>query len=457
MTITTTFASLSKNGFSSPVAISNLTLNQYLTTFSANGGAIPSGSTAGSMYPGSNGNVYILTNENSSITKLDATGNVIYQGSGAPNSAPYINSNVVTDGNFVAIDNSENLYSVGVTNSNCFILSKQTSSGTLTWQRVLSLGTTKTTNLTSIQVDNGGNPLVLATNLDGGNPNVTNARSTLARYDSSGTLINQRRVLTSTSSPVYLGIDKSANTVIVAGTDYTDPVYTSIYNGVYNANNATSNNLILTQTTTTDRYVAGPIVSDDNFYYQVASRQVSGISKSVFMKIDKTTGAVIYSKQLIVSGQNPTLMGIVLDGAGYLYLSGYAAASFGYAYIGKFNASNGDNIWGKTIRNPSNAIRCFSPPAWKDGYVYIGTRLYLEPPTSTHTYGYWKLKDSGSLPNGTWQTYWTVAAATTTSVTVNSTSTGTTTDSPVTTTFAAGTSTGMGGVGFLTATRTAIP
>jgi hypothetical protein len=216
--------------------------------------------------------------------------------------------------------------------------------------------------------------------------------------------------------------------------------------------------VILTQTTSTDSYRAGPIVSDGTYYYQIGTRVVSGILRSVFMRIDKTTGAISYSRELTANGKNPTLQGIAIDGSGYVYLTGFTAGSGGYFYVGKFEANTGNNVWGKTISNPTYSIVSTNSLAWSNGYLYYGTRLTVNPGgVATYYYSYWKLRDNGSLPNGTWQTYFIVAATTTTSTAVNSSSTGTITDSPSTTTYANTTPTYSTGGSGLTATRTAIP
>lgn len=444
MTITTTFASLSKNGFSSPAAISNLALNQYLTTFSTTSTVFNT-----KIIPTSSGNAYITVDGTLGIGKLDSGGNVIFSNS------VFGSSGNVNNNNMLNIDSGGNIYVAGAntTTTSSTALIKYNSSGVIQWQKSLTLGGFAV-DVNAIQFDNSNNPLVLTTNKGGTNPSGVNSRYILTKFSNSGTLLNQRRVLLSTTSPVSLGVDRAANAVIVTGTDYANTLHTSIYNGIYDFSNTTSNNLILTQTTTTDNYQAGPIVSDGTYYYQVGYRIISGVTKSVFMRIDKTTGVISYSKQLTVSGKNPTLQAIATDGAGYIYLAGYAAGSGGYAYIGKFEANTGNNVWGKIISNPTYAIVNTWSLSWLDGYLYFGTRLTVG---STYYYSYWKLRDNGSLPNGSWQTYFNVSAVTTTSIAVNSSSTGTITDSPSTTTYANTTPTYSTTGSGLTATRTAIP
>jgi hypothetical protein len=443
MTVLTTFASLSKNGFGPTAVTSNFVLNQYLTTFSTT-----STNFNTKIVPTANGTAYITVDSTLGISRLDSNGNVVFTNTTT-------GSKGMDNINAINIDSTGNIYTVGAnttTTTNTAII-KYNSSGSILWQRSLTLGGFAI-NGAAIQFDNSNNPLVLYTNRDGANPSGINSRYFLSKFSNTGTLLNQRRVLLSTTSPVNLGVDPTGNAVIVAGTDYANTSHTSIYNGIYDFSNTTSNNVILTQTTTTDNYTAGPIVSDGTYYYQIGVRVIGGISKSVFMRIDKSTGAISYSKELTVNGKNPTLQGIAIDGSGYVYLTGLAAGSGGYFYVGKFEANTGNNVWGKTISNPTYSIVSTNSLAWSNGYIYYGTRLFVSP---TYYHSYWKLRDNGSLPNGTWQTYFIVAATTTTSTAVNSSSTGTITDSPSTTTYANTTPTYSTGGSGLTATRTAIP
>jgi hypothetical protein len=458
MTVMTTIASLSKNGFG--YAADTLNLGQYVTTFTVSGGSSVT-SNRNKITPDSTGNAYILTSNTMGISKLDNTGNVVFQ---------KIVSNTFTGGtgsqyymDQMDIDSTGNIYTVGYTPTGptqSAILIKYDNTGNILWQRNVTPGANSFQYSTStIQIDDGDSPLILINNSRGYNA-PTPFTSALIRYSSTGTLVNQRQILTANTSPTYLGYDSTANTVLAVGNDWTSGVnFPLIHNCAYAANNTTTGNTIRTIQSTSGTYaVGGTIVADSTYYYQIGELKNTGdiSSRSVLMKITKSTGAISYCRQIFNSSGTFELFklyGLTIDNSGYLYVLGGSGNS---AFVGKFLASNGNAVWLKQFASTNNTsgIPGRNPITWSNDYLYFCTTSYNSTAASTY-YSYWKIKDTGVLPNGSWQNY-TVTATTCTFNTVNTTI-GSLTDSPVTTTYANATPTYTANTSSYTTLRSAIP
>jgi hypothetical protein len=423
MPVITTTASLSNQGFFAPISL-NLPSGGFISYAV---GSFPDGSWT----PASSGNSYVAIG--SGLVKLNSSGNIVWQ------------FNSAYPGNCVNIDSSENIYTGGQG------ITKYNSSGVFQWtKRLVPVIPGDAAQTFGIQFDSSDNPLVLYSNLSFyANPvGNTTALYVLAKYTTTGTLTNQRRVLLLSTSPAYLGNDVTNGSVIVSGKSYATPSNPGIYNCAYPWSNTTSPNTILTQTTTSGTYAPAEgndnqfkqawIVSDGSFYYQIAYRLQGGQPYYVYVKINRTTGAISYSNSITLSGDKLRLTGIAIDNSGGLYVLGEILdGTRPYCYIAKISTSTGNMVWEKTL-SVSSGTATTKSLAWNNGFLYVRTILFG---ASTYT-TLLKLSDTGSTPDGTYGTYFILTTVSSTQTAVNSSSTGTTNDSVSTTTFSEATPTG---------------
>jgi hypothetical protein len=465
MTVLTTIASLSKNGFGYATNTLNLGLGQYVTTFTITGGS----STyvgANKIMPDSTGNAYVVIANTMGIGKLDTTGNVLFQ-----KTVANAFTGQETGGEFyndqMTVDSTGNVYVGGYTNPTppySSILIKYNNTGNILWQRDITPndGSSRRYRTCTIQIDNGDNPLVLMGNYQGTfTPNFPT--SIVARYDSTGTLINQRKLLVSTSTLVYLGFDKTANNFIAVGYDNFSGTTTENYYCTYAASNTTTGNTIRKLNGSYGTGTAGTIVADSTHYYQIVEARELGSAtiRSTIVKTNKSTSTVVYAKQITAAGTTTglcTMRGLTIDNSGYLYIIGVGGVvTDSDMVVGKIEASTGNVIWLKgidAITSTNTGNMGENPIAWSNGYIYFCTSTYNSATTSSY-YSYWKLKDNGVLPNGNWQNY-TVRAISSSLYSVN-TSVGSQTDSPVTTTYANATPTYTANTSSYTTVQSAIP
>ena len=445
MPLITTNASLSKQGFFSPTVLS-LGGGAYIAYTT---GSLPEGG----WVPASSGNSYITIG--SGLVKLDSYGSIVWQFT----STYLTNLSSVT---CVNIDSSENIYVGGRG------ITKYNSSGTFQWTKNLDPvggGGVDPVTVFGIEFDSSDNPLVFYNNIpfyDDPSAYGIYALYVLAKYTTTGTLTNQRRILTTTASPAYLGIDSTNSCVIASSKSFAISGNPGIYNGIYPWSNTTTNNTILSQTTTTGSDFYAPvitnenptrqswIVSDGTYYYQIAYRQVSGVGYYVYMRIDRATGAISYSNNITISGSQIQPYGIAIDNSGGLYIMGGVSGGSSYCYIAKFTASTGSPIWEKTL-SVSGGTAVPKTLEWKNGFLYIRTILFGGSTYIT----FFKLRDSG-IADGTYGTYFIVSTVSSTRTAVNSQNTGTLTDSVSTTTFSESTPTGSTTASSYTLTTTAI-
>jgi hypothetical protein len=445
MPVITTTASLSSRGFSSNTS-TLLDGGQWIATITLPFTPPSSGNSGFRLIPTRFGNLYVMTDNSMGISKFDNKGTLVFQ-----QRLPFSVGDYTLCS--IGVDNDENIYVGGSTSSNGQpVLVKYNSSGVLQWQKRLTQGGTTFTGVRGIEFDNNNNPLILIVN-DG-----AISRCILAKYNTTGTLLSQRRILLSTTFPKLLGIDVANSSVIVNGVK--DITLDYSYIGIYPWSNSTTNNTMLYQTGTGYAYFALPtntgIVSDSSYYYQVIRITISGTPSYVFQQIDKTTGAINYSKHIAYSGSDIELSGITLDNSGYLYITGTTNIAPYGVYIGKFLASNGSVVWEKNITTTNGVNGNFFPTLyWKNNYLYFIVSNYNTSVNVNN--GYIKLSDSGSLADGTYATYFTFTTISSTITTVNSTSTGTMTDSVSTTTFSEATPTYSRSTSTYTITTTAIP
>jgi hypothetical protein len=376
--------------------------NQYVVTVSNSQGYF--------FMPSDTGNAYFVTNNTMGITKVDSNGNVLYQKTATTGGS--------VNGLYVHSDNA--VYVVG-TYSNKPALVQYSSIGTVAWERTLN--TASTGGSQSPITDSTGN--VFVTIFDSG----TSPNYSLIKYNAAGTLLAQKHILTSTTVPLAKGMDYVNQQLLVAGFD-SSTSKTSIYNGIYpwsTTSSITPSNTILVQSSLSENYQpTGGLISDGTYIYQGVKREVSGIGHYAYAKIDQTTGAVVYSYKLLVNGTEVQVDYITQDTFGYMYLVGQPT-SRAFGYVAKIRQSDGYIVWCKTITVSSFDNYQTFPITWRDRFVYFGTAW--SPTVGSPFSGYFKLKDDGSLPDGTYASTYVIAKASTSTSALNSDSTSTITDS----------------------------
>lgn len=398
--------------------------------------------------PNSSGDVYI-TDGYLGVFKLASNGTKTYAkfftllDSTSLNCQPYV-------------DSSGNLYVGGqwdtgrtspVWSGSIPILIKYDSSGTILWQQGLSTTPALySMSVLSIRTTSSGDLFVLTGYDQGTAPTPgtpgPNAVYVVFKIDpSTGAIINQRKVLKqATTATTELIIDSINSNVIVAGTDFSSPQ--AILIGYYDFTNTDSASVMLTQYSTSDLYSlnfgagrTSNMATDGTYVYMIGNREISGITRTVYMKINKTTGAVSYSNALVINTASIALFGITMDNSGYIYVSGYSGGPFsGRVSITKIRCSDGAVVWSKMMGNDPYSEN-IGPVVWLDGYLYYcasQTSAGAGPPIHQACI---KLKDDGSLPNGTYGTYWTFTSTTPTLVSYMPQTTGTTTGTNLNTTY----------------------
>lgn len=398
--------------------------------------------------PADSGNVYMVDGDTLGLVKLNSNGTKVYSYTlsvPSPQSTTYEC--------YPHIDASENIYVGGQWDTqrtfptwagNIPILIKYDSSGNILWQTGLDVAPVLFGSaVLDIETTSAGDLFVLTGMPNGYEPKPgsygPDAAYVLFKLDpTTGAIINQRKVLKqATTSTTEMIVDTVNSKLILAGTDYST---LSLLIGYYDFTNTDTASTILYQKGTTEEteiYFSGQsnnnLVTDGTYVYAIAYRHISGITRSVYMKINKTTGAVSYSNAIVVGGNSLTLTGISIDTSGHIYISAGSAGPFsGRAVIAKLNTSDGTVVWAKTLGGDPYG-ESIGAPTWKAGYVYFNASVTSA--TSVFHNACIKLYDDGSLPNGTYGTWWTFASTSPTLVSYMPTTTGTTTGTNSTTTY----------------------
>lgn len=171
----------------------------------------------------SSGNIYVsgqITNT-FLISKWDSTGSLTWSRKVADTTASASNARKPV------VDSSGNVYVAGHATRSAerqALLAKYNSSGTLQWQRKLYHTTSETLNFASgIVIDSNDYINIVGTFTDG-----TNSYPLWARYNSSGTLLNQYRLFLSGTDATSFRIIKDASTNLYIGTTSGNPYVTKL-------------------------------------------------------------------------------------------------------------------------------------------------------------------------------------------------------------------------------------
>lgn len=367
----------------------------FVTTTPITGDQWIAESTGGSPFnqvqPAPSGDIYVV--KGNAIIKLNSSGNKTFANTLSASATIYS----------TATDTNSNLYVGGIIDSVPGII-KYDSSGNIVWQRKLSTEAGQT--ISSIQVATNGDVFALLGRvmpLSTGY-GLPSSPYTVWKLDSTGAVVNQRKTLrASTTATESLFIDNTNSKLYISGTEFgAAGAPTKIINGVYGLSNTDVAESLVTATSSTNSFSLGSsqysyktTVTDGTYIYQIG--QVGG-AYQFYAKINKSTGAYVYQYALPDIGADS----ITMDSSGYMYIF-YNYASEGspmYGYIIKIRMSDGAVIWSKKLGVIDVYI---SQMTWSNNFLYI-----VATDNSTSDSACIKLKDDGSLPNGTY-TGWTFA------------------------------------------------
>jgi uncharacterized delta-60 repeat protein len=214
-------------------------------------------------------------------------------------------------GNFVAVDSSSNVYAFGATQSQGagsfdFLLAKYNSSGTIQWQRVLGSASDERGN--SVSVDASGD--VYFTGL-----------TTLAKYNSSGTIQWQRSFAGMVDSQ-SVATDSSGNVFINGFTSTAGPGARSMLIAKYNSSGTLQWQRVLGGSGD-DRGTAIAADSSGNCYaLGITDSDGEGNFDFLLAKYD-ASGNIQWQRTLGASGLDVSAS-ISIDSAGTLYVLGYS-------------------------------------------------------------------------------------------------------------------------------------
>lgn len=390
--------------------------------------------------PVASGDTYILWDNN--VIKLNSDGNKTF----ANQYSVYVNA-------FCSCyDSSNNLFVGGQIDGSAGVI-KYDSSGNIVWQK--QFGTVY--SVISVQAGASGDVFVLTGDISPVNgffgPYV------MWRINSSGTVINQRKLLKPTTTSVTnMYVDSTNSKLYVTGTDFTTPSRGQIITGTYGlTNNDTASQMVIQYSgtdsylTAATSYIAQTIVSDSTYLYQVGYRVISGTTHSVYMKINSSTGAVSYSNSIVIGGVSCTINGITSDNANYIFVYGNISSSdTGSGFVSKIRMSDGVIIWTKKLGSGNQYIWNMQ---YSGGFLYITT----ERVTGGYRGAVIKLNSDGGLPDGTYGSNWVFATVAATATAYNPFYATTTTGSTSTTAYSSAAAANSVTTASITVTTTNIP
>ena len=390
--------------------------------------------------PVASGDIYILWDYNT--IKLNSDGAKTFANQFSVYVSPYCS----------CYDSNNNLFVGGQIDGIAGII-KYDSSGNIVWQKAFG----SVYSIISVQTGSNGDVLVM-----GGDISPVNGYFgpyTIFRINSSGTVVNQRKVLKpTTTSLTNMYVDSTNSKLYITGTDFSVPARGQIITGTYGLSNTDAASNMVIQSSTSDSYLTAAqpyinqtIVADSTYTYQVGYRVISGTTRSVYMKINSSTGAVSYSNAIVIGGITSTITGITFDGSTYMYVYGNISSSdTGSGFVSKIRMSDGTIVWTKRLGSSQQFI-------WD--VQYLSGFLYINTETTSGGYkgACIKLNSNGSLPDGTYGTNWVFATVSATTTSYNPQTATTTTGSTSTTAFVSSATTDTTSTASVTITTYNIP
>ena len=333
-------------------------------------------------------------------TVLDSSGNRIVVGYGSSPLTGYV-AKLAADGsllwqrklslgiscavNSAVVDASDNIYAVGLGTPSGSISSgyvaKYNSSGTLLWQRKLT--TTVSTNLTSCVLDASGDLYVL------GKISAAKETALLAKYSAGGTIQWQRVVSHATNNlqePAGLSIDSSGNLyfathqVITANSDTWGLV-------VKCGTTGSVSQVIARRIDAYGNLMYGAAVDSSGNIYAAGTTRTASVTKPYVAKYN-SGGTLQWMRYMSGDTALTFLASVTLSSDGvHVYASGTK-------YLFKFLASDGSLVWQRSLTGPASAV-AGSRMSHASGFLYAASSLASMPSTAQDALTA-KLPDDGS-------------------------------------------------------------
>lgn len=220
----------------------------------------------------------------------------------------------------VTVDSSNNIYVTGETNAPGYagiLIAKYNSSGAVQWQR--SLRNVLGDYGHGVDTDSSGNVYVAGYGVNYGESN----NIIIAKYNSSGTIQWQRKLVTSNSEDAFgITVDSSGNSYIT-GTSNNSGTY-DIQILKYNSSGTIQFQRILGGSGQTDG--KSIILDSSNNFYVLGSSLISSIFRFQIAKYN-SSGTIQWQRKLGSSSANSTGFGISIDSTDNLYVCGQTAVS----------------------------------------------------------------------------------------------------------------------------------
>ena len=275
-------------------------------------------------------------------------------------------------GNGIAIDSSDNIYTVGTTgsNSNDIVISKYNTSGVIQWQAILGTNVAQAGN--GIAVDSSGNVYITGTTINGTDYDIITAK-----YNSSGTIQWQRQlgIIGSNKNDEGFGIavDSSSNVYITGYGDNTANFTSDILIVKYDTNGNINNGWQRRLTGgVAASYGRGIVVDSSGNVYIVGLSFITSYSLTIAKY--NPSGGIVWQRTLD-GAYSDIGIGIAVDSSDNVYVTGYTGTgsyetSALDIIIAKYNPSGGI-VWQRTLRS-SDATSDQGYAIKVDGdYVYI--------------------------------------------------------------------------------------
>jgi uncharacterized delta-60 repeat protein len=271
-------------------------------------------------------------------------------------------SNSNDSGNGIAIDFSDNIYTVGTTGSNAndIVISKYNTSGVIQWQAILGTSTAQVGN--GIAVDSSGNVYIT-----GSVNNGSNFDALIAKYNSSGTIQWQRTLNLGFSQGDFgygIAVDSSANVYISGSGAYGSGADTLV--AKYNTSGA-----IQWQHYITSNGSANAIAVDSSGNAFITGQTGTDILIARY----HSSGTLEWQRKLASAGTDVGF-GIAVDSSGTnLYITGQTATDI---IIAKYNTTSAAIVWQCTLTGTSTTDV-------GTGIKVDGDYVYITGSTSTGT------------------------------------------------------------------------
>jgi len=285
----------------------------------ASSGAIPS--TSYNVIVDTSSNVYVIGTQADStpntgfeIVKYNSSGTIQWQ------NGLFFVAGSDSVGQGIGLDSSSNVYVTGhATDPTNFVvpLVKYNSSGTLQWQRKLTVSTSTNLKANGIAVDSSGNSHIVYTG-------STATTSYVSKIDSTGaTTWNKSFVVTGLTALYGVALDSSGNVYVAGGN-------TDAFIGKFDSSGALQWSRKLSSAAN-DRLLAIAVDSSGNAY--VSGYNATGGNNNFLIAKYDTSGTIQWQRTISCSaGDSDISYGITVNNAGYICVSGIFTYSAPFTY-----------------------------------------------------------------------------------------------------------------------------